>query len=30
MSMPPKVVRRTLDLAGVQVPLIEITGSAAG
>ena len=25
--MPPKVVRRTLDLAGVQVPLIEITGS---
>src|SRR6266705_3292907 len=30
MSMPPKVVRRTLDLAGVQVPLIEITGSADG
>ena len=28
--MPPKVVRRTLDLAGVQVPLIEITGSADG
>jgi len=30
MSMPPKVVRRTLDLAGVQVPLIEITGGADG
>jgi predicted deacylase len=30
MSMPPKVVRRTLDLAGIQVPLIEITGSADG
>jgi uncharacterized protein len=30
MSMPPKVVRRTLDLAGVQVPFIEITGSADG
>jgi uncharacterized protein len=30
MSMPPKVVRRTLDLAGVQVPSIEITGSADG
>jgi len=30
MSMPPKVVRRTLDLAGVQVPLIEITGSGDG
>ena len=28
--MPPKVVRRTLDLAGVQVPLIEITGSGDG
>ena len=28
--MPPKVVRRTLDLAGVQVPLIEITGGADG
>lgn len=28
--MPPKVVRRTLDLAGVQVPLIEITGSPDG
>jgi uncharacterized protein len=30
MSMPPKVVRRTLDLAGVQVPFVEITGSAGG
>jgi predicted deacylase len=30
MSMPPTVVRRTLDLAGIQVPLIEITGSAGG
>src|ERR1022692_1703755 len=30
MSMPPKVVRRTLDLAGVQVPFIEITGSGDG
>jgi hypothetical protein len=30
MPMPPKVVRRTLDLAGVQVPLIEITGSSDG
>ena len=28
--MPPKVVRRTLDLAGVQVPFIEITGSSGG
>src|ERR1700685_3993321 len=28
--MPPKVVRRTLDLAGVGVPLIEITGSGDG
>jgi uncharacterized protein len=28
--MPPKVVRRTLDLAGVGVPLIEITGSSDG
>ncbi len=28
--MPPKVVRRTLDLAGVQVPLIEITGNGDG
>ncbi len=28
--MPPTVVRRTLDLAGIQVPLIEITGSAGG
>ena len=28
--MPPKVVRRTLDLAGVQVPFVEITGSAGG
>jgi predicted deacylase len=30
MSMPPTVARRTLDLAGIQVPLIEITGSAGG
>jgi predicted deacylase len=30
MSMPSKVVRRTLDLAGVQVPLIEIAGGADG
>ena len=28
--MPPKVVRRTLDLAGVQVPFIELTGSGDG
>jgi uncharacterized protein len=28
--MPSKVVRRTLDLAGIGVPLIEITGSADG
>ncbi len=28
--MPPTVVRRTLDLAGTQVPLIELTGSAGG
>ncbi len=28
--MPPKVVRRTLDLAGVEVPYIEITGSSGG
>jgi predicted deacylase len=30
MSMPPTVVRRTLDLAGIQVPLIEMTGSVGG
>jgi uncharacterized protein len=28
--MPPKVHRHTLDLAGLQVPVIEITGSADG
>ncbi len=28
--MPSKVVRRTLDLAGVQVPLIEVAGGADG
>ncbi len=28
--MSPKIVRRMLDLAGVQVPFVEITGSAAG
>ena len=28
--MPPTVVRRTLDLAGVEVPYVEVTGSAGG
>ena len=26
--MPPKVLRRTLTLAGFDVPVIELTGSA--
>ncbi len=28
--MPPTVVRRTIELAGIAVPLIELTGSADG
>jgi uncharacterized protein len=28
--MPPTVVRRTIELAGLDVPLIEVTGSADG
>jgi uncharacterized protein len=28
--MPPAVVRRTLNLAGLQVPLVEVTGSGDG
>jgi uncharacterized protein len=28
--MPPTVVRRTIELAGLEVPLVEITGSADG
>src|SRR5579863_2335747 len=28
--MPPTVVRRTLDLAGLEVPLVEVTGSGDG
>jgi predicted deacylase len=28
--MPPTVTRRTLDLAGLDVPVVEITGSADG
>jgi uncharacterized protein len=28
--MPPTVVRRTIELAGLAVPLIEVTGSADG
>jgi uncharacterized protein len=28
--MPPKVSRRTIELAGLAVPLIELTGSAGG
>jgi uncharacterized protein len=30
MSMPPKVDRHALDLAGIEVPVIEITGSDDG
>src|SRR5450432_4401505 len=30
MIMAPKVVRRTIDLAGTDVPVIEITGSGDG
>jgi uncharacterized protein len=28
--MPPKVVRRTLSLAGLDVPVVELTGAAGG
>ena len=28
--MPPAVVRRTLKLAGLEVPLVEVTGSGDG
>ena len=28
--MPPKVNRHTLDLAGIEVPVIEMTGSGDG
>jgi predicted deacylase len=28
--MPPAVVRRTLNLAGLEVPLVEVTGSGGG
>src|ERR1700746_237459 len=28
--MPPTVTRRTIELAGLDVPLIELTGSADG
>jgi uncharacterized protein len=28
--MPPTVVRRTIELAGIAVPLVELTGSADG
>ena len=28
-SMPPQVRRRTLELAGYQVPVVELTGAAA-
>jgi len=28
--MPPTVVRRTIELAGLEVPIVEVTGSADG
>src|ERR1700684_133662 len=28
--MPPKVTRRTLDLAGLDVPVVELTGAGDG